>query len=63
MKTNTPYKAKAMSPVKPMSEVPNKGEYTGHMESGPSGRSCMPKAGSPASGSMHQSLYGGKKPA
>jgi hypothetical protein len=63
MKTNYPYKAKPHAPVKPMSEVPNKSEYTGHADTGPAGRSCMPKKGSPAKASMHQSLYGGKKPA
>lgn len=63
MKTNYPYRSKQHAPIKPMSENPNKGEYTGSAVMGPAGKSCMPKAGSPASGSMHQSLYGGKKPA
>jgi len=63
MKTNSPYKAKAMSPVKPMSEVPNKGEYTPHMYSGPAGKSCMPSKGASPKASMHDGPYGGKKPA
>lgn len=63
MKTNSPYKAKAMSPVNPMSETPNKGEYTGNMVSGPAGKSCMPKKGDSPKSSMHDGPYGGKKPA
>ncbi len=62
MKTNYPYKSKQHSPVKPMSENPNKGEYTGSAVQ-MSGRSCMPSKGSSPSASMHDGPYGGKKPA
>jgi hypothetical protein len=63
MKTNYPYRSKQHSPIKPMSENPNKGEYTGSAVMGMMGKSCMPKKGENPTSSMHQSLYGGKKPA
>lgn len=63
MRNNTPYRATAMSPIKPASEIPNKGEYTGNMSMGPAGKSCMPSKGSSPKASMIDGPYGGKKPA
>jgi len=63
MKTNKPYRATAMSPIKPMSELPNKGEYTGHVHQGSAGKSCMPSKGASPKASMIDGPYGGKKPA
>jgi len=63
MKTNYPYSSKQHAPIKPMSENPNKGEYTGSAVMGPAGKSCMPSKGSSPKASMIDGPYGGKKPA
>lgn len=63
MKTNYPYRSKQHSPINPMSENPNKGEYTGSVAQGSAGRSCMPSKGESPKASMHDGPYGGKKPA